>query len=99
MDYFKLSKKIEKDLNKMTVDVVSSIRRRMISQIVDIELAEPVEEIKKWYRKGLIGGMPGYFHDELSTLIFHYLNTVGDHLFGDTDDDWKDEAHFWSELN
>ena len=99
MDYFKLAKKIEKDLNKMTLGQVIDVRRQMTEQIVDIELTEPVKEIKKWYRQGLVQGMPGYVNDELSTLIFHYLNTVGDQLFGDTDADWKDESHFWSELN
>ena len=101
MDYFKLSRKIETDLmTSKTIAEVLEIRRKMINRITDIEIMEPIEDVRKWYRKALIEGMTGYNNDDLSMLVFHFLNTVGDHIFAQSDDDdWMDEDRFWSELN
>jgi len=96
MDHFKLANQIEGDFQNLPYGKVMELRNKMANQIADIDLTEPIEDIKRWYRDYILRGMEsdGYLNDSLSTLIYLYLSAVCEQM----DMDWKDKAHFWQYL-
>ena len=97
MDHFKLAKQVEEDFQNLSYGKVMELRQKMANQIADIDLDEPIKDIKRWYRGHLLQGMEsdGYLNDSLSTLIYLYISAVVEEM----KQDWRDKEHFWQHLS
>jgi len=97
MDHFKLAKQVEEDFQNLPYHKVIELRDKMANQIADIDLDEPIKDIKRWYRGHLLQGMEsdGYLNDSLSTLIYLYISAVVEEM----EQDWRDKEHFWQHLS
>jgi len=101
MDHFKLAKQVEEDFQNLSYGKVMELRQKMANQIADIDLDEPIKDIKRWYRGHLLQGMEsdGYLNDSLPDLIYLYISAVSDHWLADGQTDWRDKEHFWQHLS
>ena len=97
MDHFELSHQVEADFQNLPYHKVMELRQKMAHQVADIDLNEPIEDIKKWYRRSLLKGMEsdGYLSDDLRDLIYLYISAVAE----DMEQDWRNKEHFWQHLN
>jgi hypothetical protein len=94
MPQFKLAKAMEAEFEDLPYKKVVELRQKMAHQIADIDLSEPVEDVKKWYRDHLLQGMEsdGYLNDSLSTLIYLYISALTEYHQIDldsADDFWR----------